>query len=68
MKITSRELEQNFDKYNELATEQVIEVTENDKVIYIIVPQCLLDEKTFESFCGHLPKNATIGEDLFERG
>ena len=68
MKITSKEFEQNFDKYNELAAEQVIEVTENGKVIYTIVPQYLIDEKTFESFCGRLPKDATIGEDPFERG
>lgn len=68
MRITSKELEINFNKYNNLATKEIIEVTENDKVIYAMVPQFLIDEKTFESFCGRLPKDATIGENPFERG
>lgn len=68
MRITSKELEINFDKYNNLATKEIIEVTENDKVIYAMVPKRLFDEQTFTSFCGRLPKDATIGEDPFERG
>ena len=66
--ITATEFKRNFGKYTDLGQKEEIEVTMHGKVIFTIVPQKIKAYKTFMSFVGRLPEDATIGEDPDERG
>ena len=66
--ISTTEFKKNFGKYIELGQKEEIKVTKRGKVIFTIAPESLMLLEEAKKYLGILPKDASIGNDPYERG
>lgn len=64
VRIDIKELNNNIDKYIKLGRVEEIEVTQNDKVIFTIIPESIKLTKKWESFFDTLPLSALDDSDI----
>lgn len=66
--ISTTEFKNNFGKYIEMGQREEIKVLKRGRVIFTIVPESLSLLEEAKKYIGMLPKDASIGNDPYERG
>ena len=62
--ITTNELKNNIEKYVELAMSETIQVSEDGKTLFTIIPEKEKMLSEWDNLFGSLPKEALIDKDI----